>query len=186
LSAIYLSEAQKALSQRRFSEAQSKTQQALATAGTPDKLLEVESKRVLGLAQSFSGQKRAGRQLCEEALVLATQVGDTELNSAALLSLAETALEDGDARKAQELALQVQKQFAPAEQLASEWRAWLIAARASQSVGDMIKARAQAQEALNSLSRLQQRWGTEVFNTYLARPDVSFTRKQLSQFEMNN
>lgn len=186
LSAIYRTEAELALSQRRFKVAQDKIQQALTTAGTPDKLLEVEAKRVLGLAESDSGQKQAGRQLCEEALAKARQAGDDAWISASLLSLAQTTLEDGDAASAHELALQAQAQFARGGQLASEWLAWLIAARASQSAGETGKARAEALESLNRLSRLQQEWGPGDFNAYLKRPDIQLARKQLGEWEPGN
>ena len=52
---------------------------------------------------------------------------------------------------------------------------------ASQSLGDKSTARKYAMRARDSLSKLEQRWGSENYNTYLSRPDVQRFRKQLEQ-----
>jgi hypothetical protein len=63
--------------------------------------------------------------------------------------------------------------------LESEWRAWLIAARASRRQNNEDEARRDMAQAREILSRLEQKWGTEAFTKYLDRPDIQVSRKQL-------
>jgi hypothetical protein len=81
--------------------------------------------------------------------------------------------------------LEVVDSFARSGQQASEWRAWLIAARASRNLHDAEHARAYAEKASAALSTLEQKWGADVYNSYLARPDVEYYRKQLNE-ELNS
>jgi hypothetical protein len=54
-------------------------------------------------------------------------------------------------------------------------------------MGDEPRAREYASHATDLLENLQQRWGTEVYNTYLARPDAQSLRKLLGEgFAINN
>ena len=118
---------------------------------------------------------------------MATQAGDPWLLSRARLALSAALLEDNDAPDALTNALQAQESFARAGQQDSEWRAWLLAARASRRTGDELKAREYAAHAADSLANLQQKWGDDNYNSYLARPDVQFFRKQLTgEFAMSN
>jgi hypothetical protein len=57
----------------------------------------------------------------------------------------------------------------------------VIAAKSSQNLGDKIAARAYALRAKDVLSKLEQRWGHENYQTYLSRPDIKRFRKQLDQ-----
>jgi len=171
--------AQMALSERRFAEARLKSQQAIELAGTQYQGVAIEAKYTLGLAQALSGDARAGVKSCEEAVEMAKGAGDAGLLSRAMLALAESSLENNDAQGALTNALQVQQSFNRAGQLESEWRAWVIAARASRLKRDERAASEQMAEASNVLSQLRQRWGDEAFNGYLSRPDIQFSRKQL-------
>ncbi|HKC65978.1 MAG TPA: tetratricopeptide repeat protein, partial [Pyrinomonadaceae bacterium] len=171
--------AQIALSGRRFSEARLKSQQAEELAGTPSPGVAIEAKYTLGLAQALSGDARAGVKNCEDAVEMAKGTGDAGLLSRAMLALAESSIENTDAQEALTNALQVQQSFNRAGQLESEWRAWVIAARASRLKRDERAASEQMAEAGNVLSQLRQRWGDEAFNGYLSRPDIQFSRKQL-------
>ncbi len=179
LANVYLSQANMALSQRRFPEARTKSNESLAASGEQNKTLQVEAKRVLCLAQTFSGAAAAGRASCSEAVAGAQRIGDPWLISNTQLALAEALLENGDAAGA--LAQEVQGNFARAGQQVSEWRAWLVIARAAGRAGNREAAREGATRATTLLETLQQKWGMEVFNIYQARPDVQFYRKQLAE-----
>jgi hypothetical protein len=48
-------------------------------------------------------------------------------------------------------------------------------------VGDKAKACEYGQHASDVLEKLQQRWGTEAFKSYLNRPDIQNSCKQLGQ-----
>jgi tetratricopeptide (TPR) repeat protein len=187
LAEIRLANADMALSERRFPEAKAQALQALSLAGTKSTPAVIEAKRVLGLAQASNNARREGRQACEEALKIATQVGDPWLLSRARMALAEALLADNDAGGALANALQAQESFARSGQLASEWRAWLAAAQASQRAGDKAKAGEYAARAAGVLAALQQKWGTDSYNSYFTRTDVQFFQKQLrEEFAVGN
>lgn len=177
----YLALARMALSERRFPEAQAKAHQALDLAGTQLKTATIEATLVLGSAQALSGGSRQGLSKCNEAVEMARQSHDPSLLSEALLSLAEVMVQSGDATGALKNALESQEISARSGNQDNEWRAWLTAARANRSAGDMEKAREYASRAESLLSNLQQRWGDDNYNSYLNRADVQFSRKQLSE-----
>jgi tetratricopeptide (TPR) repeat protein len=172
--------AQMALSQRHFPEAKTRVERALslALAGSEYKTVIIEAKYTLGLVQSGSGSD--GKTNCQEAIKLATDAGDAALLSRATLALAESALNQRDARSALESATLAQARFAKAGQQESEWRAWLIAALASRQLGERDKAVEQLGHARTVLSQLEQKWGAEAFKVYLTRPDIQVYYKQLS------
>jgi serine/threonine protein kinase/lipopolysaccharide biosynthesis regulator YciM len=176
---IHLSYAEISLSERRFPEAVKKAREALSAAGTQFISVAVAAKYTLGLAETFSGKKGEGKALCEEAVALAEREGDAALLSRAMLALAEALYESGNAENAQATALRAQGRFAGTGQQESEWRAWLIASRSSRSKGDESAAQQQLSNAVNVLSQLRQKWSTDAFQVYTARPDVELYLKQL-------
>ncbi|MGB7922140.1 MAG: tetratricopeptide repeat protein [Pyrinomonadaceae bacterium] len=175
---IDLSYAEMALSERRFHDAQTKARQALALAGTQYTGVAVKAKYTLGLAQTLSGARREGKLSCEEAVEVATRAGDASLVSMSLLALAEAALESNDMSAALQNAMQAQERFARAGQHESEWRAWLIASRANRKQGEEAAAQEQLERAAAILSQLQQKWGAQAFNAYIARPDIQLSYKE--------
>jgi serine/threonine protein kinase/Tfp pilus assembly protein PilF len=177
---VYLAQANMALSQRRFPEAKAKSSQSLANSSEQNRTIPVDAKRALGLSLGFSGSRAAAKTTCSEAVVAAKNIGDPWLISTTQLALAEVLLESGDAQGALANAQEAQAHFARTEQQCSEWRAWLIVARAAERMGNADAAREGATRATNLLADLQQKWGMEVFNIYQARPDVLTCRKQLA------
>jgi tetratricopeptide (TPR) repeat protein len=169
------------LSERRFSDAKLKSEQALALAGTQYEEVHVQAKSTLALAQAFLKSASEAKKRGQEAVEMAERAGDAALLSKALLALAEVLLESGDAEGALTNALKAVESFKRAGQLESEWRAWLLAARASRVKRDEVTAGNQLAQAREVLSRLRQRWGEEMFRTYLARPDIEFSHKQLGE-----
>ena len=167
------------LSQRRFSEASTKSDEAIALAGKDYTDVVIEGKFVTGLTKAFSGDSKGAVALCEEAVKMATGLGDVNLLSHAQLAQAEAALKANSAETARTLSLQAQERFARGGQLESEWRAWLFAAQASQFLGDKTAADEQFAQARNACSKLEQQWGAAVFKTYLARPDIQVYYKEL-------
>ena len=103
---------------------------------------------------------------------MAEPSGDVLLQSRALLYNAEAALLRNDAQTALDLANQAQARFTRGEQHESEWRAWLIASRASEKLGDRTKAQEQFANAMNTRSKLEQLWGADSFKDYSSRPDI--------------
>ena len=178
---VHLVNSQMALSERRFSDAKVEAGRALALAGTQVRRAEIEAKSTLGLAQALSGGAREGNQNCDAAVEMAKRLSDPRLLSNALLALAGAQFDNGKAQEALNTASQAQEHFTRGGQAESEWRARLIAARASQQLGNTEMAREQFSRARALLASLQQSWGEEAFNRYLARPDVQFNRQQLDR-----
>jgi serine/threonine protein kinase/Flp pilus assembly protein TadD len=177
----YLAQARMSLSERKFDDAQTKSKQALALAGTQVKIVVMEATFTLGLAQTLSGATRLGQLKCQEAVEMARQSGDPALLSEALLALAEAQIQAGDSQGALKSSIESQQLFAHSGNQDAEWRAWLVAARASRSAGDIQQSQVYAARVESLLSGLQQKWGGDNYNTYLSRPDVQFSRKQLGE-----
>lgn len=164
-----------------FRESIADSRQAINLAGTQFMDVAVQARYTLGLALARSGEPQAGKLLCEEAVEMATSTGDPQLLSGALLASAEVLLENGESQRTLETALQAQASCARFGQQDSEWRAWLIAARATEQSGEATTRREYASRAETVLSNLPQKWGAEAYHSYLTRPDVQRWRKQLEQ-----
>ena len=167
------------LSQRRFGEAQAKVNQAITLAGKDYVDVTIEAKYVLALIKAGSGGGKEAQTLSDEAVKMATGLGDSNLLSHALLAQAESALKANAADSALALALQAQQKFARGGQLESECLAWITAAQASKQLGDTAKADEQLSQARNIRSKLEQNWGAESFKTYTSRPDIQVYYKDL-------
>lgn len=176
----YVATARIALSERQFPEVRATAQKAFALAGEI-RSTAIEAKITLGLAQALSGAVRQGQLNCQEALEMARQADDPSLQSEALVALAESMIQGGDTAGALKTSLEAQALFARSGKQDYEWITWLIAARASRSAGDIKKAHEYGSNAEKLLSGLQQKLGEDNYNTYLNRPDVQFSRKQLSE-----
>jgi tetratricopeptide (TPR) repeat protein len=177
---LELFQAEMALSVRDFEGAISGSQKSLTMAGTQYKDIAARSKSTLGLAQALSGMRSAGIRSCQDGINLAKSTGSPRLNSGGQLALSEALLEAGNDREALKAALAAQESFAGARQRHSEWRAWLIAATASRRLGDQTSARDYAARADKLLAEMRQQWGEDIFNGYLARPDVRYYRQRVS------
>ena len=177
----YQADAELALTNRLYALAKEKSQKALALAGAQYRESTIKAKCVIGYALALSGAAGEGRRWCAEASAMAERSKNPWLISRTQLALSEVLLESGDAQGALATARAAQTSFARSGQLASEWRAWLVAARASQRLGNEAEARESAARAARALSDLEKKWGVEVYNNYLARPDVQFLRKRLSE-----
>jgi serine/threonine protein kinase/tetratricopeptide (TPR) repeat protein len=176
-----LAKGRMALSERRFPEARANSQQALAWSAAQFKDTATAAKHVLALAQALSGATHEARVNGEQAVEMARESHDPAMLSETLLPLAEIMMQSGDAAGALKTSLEAQALFAHSGKLDLEWVTLLIAARASRGMGDVQKARDYASHAESLLSSLQQKWGTDNYNTYLNRPDVRFYRKQLGE-----
>ncbi|MFL6230002.1 MAG: protein kinase domain-containing protein [Pyrinomonadaceae bacterium] len=179
LVAVYQSRAEMALSKGQFPLAGSNIREALRRADEQDTETRVDADRLLGLVATRSGDKREGLRLCAGALDRAKGEDNQSLRTHAQLALAEALLGAGEVQQAQGVALEAQQSFARAAQRDSEWRAWLVAARASQAVGDAAKAREYATNADAIVSNLERQLSAAGFPSYGERTDVRELRAQL-------
>ena len=160
-----------AFSEGNLGQALASASQAVKTAPPKSDTL-TESKYLLGLINAASGAKRESKQLCDEAISVSSNSGNSRLYSVAQLRCAEAALKVNDAQTALTLATEAQVRFAQSQQRESEWRAWAIVSRASQQLGDKTKADEALKNAEFVRSKLEQEWGPSVFKQYANRPDI--------------
>ena len=179
---LHLARARMALSQRRFPIAKAESMKALSLAGTEFKGTFIEATYTLGLAHVFSGDGPGGQAHCENAVKLATELGDVGRMSEALWAESEAMLQNNDAQNASATALRSQEIFARLGKRDFEWLAWLTAARAGSKIGDDNVARDRAKRSADLLAVLEQQWGVEHYRSYLARPDIFVFRNQLGEF----
>ena len=178
---VHLTNAQIALSEGRNDEAKKKSQLALEVSASQFPDVTLQAKYSMGRAEALSGAPQVGRKLCEEAVAMAKKTNTPQLISSALLALAEVMLIGKEAKSALENSLEAQKSFARSGQQDSEWRALLIAARASQLAGDKVAARDYASKADSQCAGLEQKWGKDAYASYLRRPDIQTYRNQIAQ-----
>ena len=143
--------------------------------------VSIQAKNALALALARGGSVRSPKPLCEDAITTATNSNDPQLLNGALLSCSEAMLDGGEMQRALETVLRAQESFARFGKEDSEWRAWFIAAQASKRLGKEAAASKYASYAVNQFSELEQKWGSEAYNTYLTRSDITHFRKQLDQ-----
>jgi tetratricopeptide (TPR) repeat protein/predicted Ser/Thr protein kinase len=170
-----------ALVERNFGDAKREAARALSLVTEGNKKLSARMKIVAALAEAYAGGARVARPVSEAALAAARETGDPWLVSNAQLALAQVLFEADDAAGALVAAREAQAGFGRAGHREAEWRAWLVAARASRSLGETDAAREMAGRSAQALAEVRQAWGAEFFDAYLARPDVQLLRKQLGE-----
>jgi tetratricopeptide (TPR) repeat protein/predicted Ser/Thr protein kinase len=169
-----------ALSQRQFAVAVASGRRLLSQAGLSNEAA-AEAGSVLGLALAATGARRDGVASTSEAVALAVKSGKPSLIAETGLAQAEALLAEGDARKALDTALAAQPELARTGREEAEWRCWLVASRAAAALGAGAKSREHANQASNLLAGLEQKWHSDSYSTYLARPDIQYARSQLAR-----
>src|SRR6185369_714143 len=167
------------LSEQHNQQARAHARKAQDLSGKDFGLTAIQARYILGLIQVRSGASGSARQLCQEAVDMALKTNDTYLLSLAQLAQAEALLDSNRPQEALQIALQTQQSFERLGQKDSEWRAWLIAARASQRLGKKAETHDYAVNADRRLRSLDDRWGREAYNGYLSRQDIQRSLKEL-------
>jgi tetratricopeptide (TPR) repeat protein len=169
-----------ALSQRQFAVAVASGRRLLSQAGVSDEAA-AETGSVLGLALASTGAGRDGVASTTKAVALAAKSGTPALIAETGLAQAEALLAAGEARQALDTALEAQPGLARAGRQEAEWRCWLAASRAAAALGAGAKSREYAERASKLLATLEQKWRSDSYSTYLARPDIQYARSQLAR-----
>ena len=169
-----------ALSQRQFAVAVASGRRLLTQAGVSNEAA-AEAGSVLGLALAATGARREGVASTSQAVALAVKSGKPSLIAETGLAQAEALLADGDARKALDAALAAQPELARAGRQEAEWRCWLVASQAAAALGAGAKSGEYARQASKILATLEQKWNSDSYRTYLARPDIQYARSQLAR-----
>ena len=181
LALVHLGYSQMALSEGRFPDAKREGQKAIQLAAKQYPDIDINGKFSIGLAEALSGAPQAGKLLCEEALAMAKESRLPRLISSAQLALAEVLVLAKDAEGASRAALDAQRLCERFGQQDSEWRALLMAARASQLAGDRSTAQTYASRAQTLCDGLREKWGADAYEGYLSRSDIRNYRSQLDQ-----
>ena len=171
---------QMALSQRQFAAAVASGRRLLAQAGLSNETA-AEAGSMLGLALAAAGARRDAVASTSEAVARAVKSGKPSLIAETGLAHAEALLAEGDARRALDGALAAQPELARAGRQEAEWRCWLVASRAAAALAGGAKSREYANQASNLLAGLEQKWHSDNYSTYLARPDIQYARSQLAR-----
>ena len=179
LASVEMTEAFMQLSEQQTKQASVHAREAQELADKQFGLTATQARYVLGLIQARSGASQSGRQLCQTAVDMALKTNDKYLLAVAQLALAEATVDSNRAQEALQIALQTQQSFERLGQTHSEWRAWLIAARASQRLGERAAMHDYAVNARKRLGSLEDRWGREAYNGYLTRQDIQRSLKEL-------
>lgn len=174
---IHLTLAQVALSRLRSAEA---TTEALKALKSEDRGVAIESHCTLAIAATFGNRAKEALKEADEAVQLAETLKSDRYLAEALFASALARLENGHAHAATDLAIRAQSLFARAGQTESEWKAWLVAARASKAEGDREKSKEYSSKASDTLAQLAKTWPASDYVAYLARPDIQRWRKQLN------
>jgi serine/threonine protein kinase/tetratricopeptide (TPR) repeat protein len=174
-----LNGAENLLFQEKFEEARKVTEKLLTDV---DKFpeLAMNARRVLCLARMHGANARAGHATCSDAVEFARRLNDPWQLARAQLAAAEGSLLAGDGNGAAQLASEAQTTFSRLGQLASEWRALVIAALAQAKAGDKGQGRDLAARSGEVLSKLEERLGRENYSTFLGRADVKTSQKQIA------
>ena len=178
LAYVELIDAQMALSQGKRAEATARATAALALAEHNYKDTALQARQTLALTQAISGSPKQATALVEQAVGAARELKLPALLSSALLASGEVRMSSGDARGALADAQAAQSMFAVAARLESEWRAWLLSARAAAREGRISTAHEYAARAESGRAALQARWG-DAYQGYARRPDIQAGLKQL-------
>jgi len=180
LAFVHLVAAQMAFSRGDRAEARTRATAALTLAADYQDVA-LQAKQTLALTDALSGAPKKALPLAEEAVSAARELKLPRLLSTALLTSAEVRTAAKDGRGALADAQAAQQIFASAAQLESEWRAWLVAARAMQLESDASMAYDYAVRAESRRAALQARWGDDSYAGYVRRPDIHDRLKQLGQ-----
>ena len=175
-----LIEASIALSQGRFGDARAKGGEVLADmkASGGRRETNTDADVVVCLAETLGGAPARGRPMCDEAALLAVQIGDPLFVSNTKIALAEALLEMGDASGARAQALDAEAFFARSGRVESDWRALVIAGKACRLAGNGAAARDYFARAAAQLTLLEKSLGDAAAG-YFSRQDVQRLRREL-------
>lgn len=178
---VHVIGSQMLLSEGRFTEAIREGQKGLELGARQYLDIDVNAKFSIGLSEALSGANQAARLHCQEAAAKAAQSKTPRLISSAQLALAEVLLVAKDLDGAIRAAMEAQALCARSGQQDSEWRAWLIAARANSLTGRRSEAQMCASKAKALCDGLRDKWGPDAYEGYLRRPDIQIYRSQVEQ-----
>ena len=169
----HLVKAQSDLSEQNYKSALAESQKAIDLSGAQTGEIFVQATFTKGLANSRSGAKAIGKELCQKAVEEAAKTGMAYLNLKAKLALAESLFINSEAQKSLDVILEMQKGFESAGNLPTQWRSFMISSQASAALKDAAKSQEYAARAGEVLANIEQNFGTENYRSFLSRSDIN-------------
>ena len=173
----HLVTAQTDLSEQNYKSALTESQKAIDLSKGQVGEIYVQATITKGLANSRSGAKEIGKELCQNAVEEAVKTGIAHLSLKAKLALAEALIANGEAQQALDIFLEMQKSFVKSGNIPTQWRSFVIASQASFILKDVSKSQEYAKRANELLTELERNFGSENYQNYLLRLDVQAFRK---------
>ena len=160
------------LSQSRFEDTIRIAARALTKPNEllPLRLIRFQSLKTL--AETRSGKLTAAKKDVQSLLQLAQTQGDSDSVANAQLVQTEVFIKMNSPDYARKLADSAYLQFAVNNEAESEWLSLLYKAQAAAAQGDYRSAGDSAKQGLDILKRIEQDWGSPVFNSYRSRKDI--------------
>lgn len=177
----HLVKAQSDLSEQNHQSALAESQKAIDLSSTQSGEIFVQATFTKGLANSRSGAKQIGKDLCQKAVEEAAKTGMAYLLLKAKLALAETLLANGETQESLNIFPELQKSVVNSGNIPIQWQSFAVAAQASYILGDKAKAKEYAAQSNQFLSELEKTFGAENYQTYLVRRDVQVYLNQLEK-----
>jgi tetratricopeptide (TPR) repeat protein len=169
-----------ALSQNLFRLAAARARQVIEMTSTTKTALAA-ARCIAGLAKARAGSVHDAKALCEEGISIASALGDQVSVMDHQLALAEILAAASQPRQAQEQARLARQSFQQAGRKESEWRSWVVEARALRRGGDPTRAAAASSQAAACLTDLQSLWGAPVFDRYRQRNDIQYYLREIKK-----
>ena len=173
--------AQMRLSQGKFRETIEISNQTLKSA--PDISTDEVADLTLAtaLAEGRIGQLKPARLHADKLLTLGKQNSDEGVVAQAELVGAEISLLENHPEKAPPLLNPAIEYFSSKGMKESEWKSWLVSARAAKALGNSVKCSRDSRKALDILRDLEQSWGSAVYSQYSSRSDNRNGIRELSR-----
>ncbi len=175
----HLVKAQSDLSVQNYKSALAESQKAIDLSGAQSGEIFVQATFIKGLANSRSGAKKIGKELCQKAVEEAAKTGMAHLLLKSKLALAETLLANSETQESLNIFLELQKSFVNSGNISTQWQSLAVAAQAIYTLGDKAKANDCALQGKQLLLETEKILGAKNYQTYLARRDVQVYLNQL-------
>jgi hypothetical protein len=127
------------------------------------------------------GAKHEARQLCAEALSQAQQQPEPGTLANVNLTRAIVLVDSGLEAEAVPAAEAAQRFFDGAGQLESRWLSLFWLSKIQAKIGNFGAAHSSASQASDIVSELKRDWGLPVYMTYLSRPDIQTSLRELDR-----
>ncbi len=137
-------------------------------------------RQVRALAEGQLRQNRLAQSDADQLLKLGKDNSDDSIIAQAELVNAELLLAENQPRKVLPLLGAATQYFSKGGMKESEWRSYVLQAKAAKALGDTANSSENSAKALDILKNLEHSWGSLNFAQYASRPDCRADIQELS------